>query len=258
MDHIDGGTPFDWGRTSADYAKYRPGYPASFYELLRLMGIGLAGQRILDLGTGTGELAINFAAQGAEVTGLDLSEGQLAEAERAAGGKGVRVDWKLGAAEDADFAPAGLDAVTASMCWHYFDKPKVLPVIRRILKPAGLLLVSRYIWLPFESRAADETEKLIAKYSPGWTAGGQTGEEKPVPDWDPMGMRLTTFHTYKADIPFTHESWRGRIRASRGVGASLAPDRVREFDAELAALLGTLVPEHFTVKHLITVRIFEN
>src|SRR4030095_15888693 len=53
---IDGGTAFDWGKTSPDYAVYRPGYPKSFYAILQAVGIGAPGQHILDLGTGTGVL----------------------------------------------------------------------------------------------------------------------------------------------------------------------------------------------------------
>ena len=54
---IDEGHAFDWGKTSPDYAVYRPGYPASFYTVLQALGIGTPGQDILDLGTGTGVLA---------------------------------------------------------------------------------------------------------------------------------------------------------------------------------------------------------
>ncbi|MBQ3916489.1 MAG: class I SAM-dependent methyltransferase, partial [Ruminococcus sp.] len=52
--NIDGGKPFDWGRTSADYAKYRDIYPEQFYERIISRGLCKDGQRVLDLGTGTG------------------------------------------------------------------------------------------------------------------------------------------------------------------------------------------------------------
>lgn len=78
---IDQGCPFDWGKTSPDYAVYRPGYPASFYAILQAVGIGQPGQHILDLGTGTGVLARAFARQGAHVTGIDIAAEQIAAAE---------------------------------------------------------------------------------------------------------------------------------------------------------------------------------
>ena len=44
---IDGGKPFDWGLTSADYAKYRDIYPDVLYQTLYEMGIGGAGRLCL-------------------------------------------------------------------------------------------------------------------------------------------------------------------------------------------------------------------
>lgn len=51
-------------------------------------------------------------------------------------------------------------------------------------------------------------------------------------------------HTYSfdVDVPYSPETWRGRIRASAGVGASLPPEQVNRFDAELKALLEAKYP----------------
>src|SRR6266487_2345265 len=70
---IDNGKAFDWGKTSPDYAVYRPGYPASFYTMLQAVGIGQPEQDVLDLGTGTGVLARAFAQQWAHVIGMDIA-----------------------------------------------------------------------------------------------------------------------------------------------------------------------------------------
>lgn len=66
---IDGGRFFDWGRASQEYAKYRDIYPEEFYQ--RIVGAGLCvkGQRVLDLGTGTGVLPRNLYRYGAEFVG---------------------------------------------------------------------------------------------------------------------------------------------------------------------------------------------
>ncbi|MFC1745990.1 class I SAM-dependent methyltransferase [Candidatus Riflebacteria bacterium] len=52
------------------------------------------GSSILDLGCGTGRHAIELAKKGFSVTGVDLSSGMLAEAQKAADSAGVHVDWK--------------------------------------------------------------------------------------------------------------------------------------------------------------------
>ena len=56
---------------------------------------------------------------------------------------------------------------------------------------------------------------------------------------------------FDVDVPFTLERWRGRIRASRGVGATLSSDEVARFDAEHDALLAQLRGDDFTVRHRV-------
>ena len=75
---IGGGPLEDYGSPSG------PARRAQFYDMLALLGIGLPGQRIADLATGTGLLAREFAGRGASVDGVDIAEGQIATA-RAAG-----------------------------------------------------------------------------------------------------------------------------------------------------------------------------
>jgi len=54
IQEIDKGKPFDWGKTSDDYAKYRDIYPQEFYEYILNLGLCKDGQKVLDIGTGTG------------------------------------------------------------------------------------------------------------------------------------------------------------------------------------------------------------
>lgn len=60
---------------------------------------------------------------------------------------------------------------------------------------------------------------------------------------------------YREALGFTRESWRGRIRACRGIGAELSAEEVQAFDAELDALLRNIAPEEFTVLHWIDAHI---
>ena len=62
---IDNGKAFDWGKTSADYAKYRDIYPQAFYDKIISRGLCVNGQRVLDIGTGTGVLQRNMYRYGA-------------------------------------------------------------------------------------------------------------------------------------------------------------------------------------------------
>ncbi len=77
---IDHGKEFDWGSASKDYARYRDIYPPEFYQKIVDLGLCVRGQTVLDLGTGTGVLPWNLYQYGADWTGIDLSENQIAEA----------------------------------------------------------------------------------------------------------------------------------------------------------------------------------
>src|SRR5262249_3077520 len=78
----------------------------------------------------------------------------------------------------------------------------------------------------------------IRAHHPHWSLGGGNGL---YPEWltglAEAGFRDLESFSYDEPAVYTPESWRGRIRASAGVGASLAPPAVAAFGAELAALL---------------------
>jgi len=71
----------------------------------------VTGQRVLDVGTGTGRAAIALAARGAHVTGVDASAEMLAVAERRARGAGLDVTFARGDAHGLAFADRSFEAV---------------------------------------------------------------------------------------------------------------------------------------------------
>src|SRR5262252_8462748 len=92
---IDPGRAIDWGRTSADYDAHRPGPPERLYDLLAALGIGGPGQRVLDLGTGTGLVARALARRGARVCGTDIAANQVEAARSAAAREGLDVEFRV-------------------------------------------------------------------------------------------------------------------------------------------------------------------
>jgi hypothetical protein len=62
-------------------------------------------------------------------------------------------------------------------------------------------------------------------------------------------LEIRGFFLYDEAIPFTAEGWRGRIRACRGVGASLDPAAVEAVDRELEDWLRKNAGQRFTVLH---------
>jgi SAM-dependent methyltransferase len=240
----------DWSNASADYARFRPGPPPSFYARLAAFGTGLPGQRILDLGTGTGVLARNFAGQGSIVAGIDVAEGQLARARQLAAEQGLAIDFRHASAEATPFAAGAFDRLTANQCWSYFDKARAVPEVRRLLAPGGMLAVTQFSWLTHNDPIGRASEDLIYKHNPSFDTGRWSGEIRSMPDLA-EGVRTCGLFWYDEAIPFTRETWRGRIRANRGVGASLSAHAVAAFDAEHDAMLRVMGAEDFTIPHRI-------
>ncbi len=103
-----------------------------------------AGQRVLDIGSGTGTLAIMIAeAQpGVEVTGIDPDDEMLARARKKAEAAGVRIDFQNGSATELPFADGSFDRVTSTLMAHHLPtsaKEQMFAEVRRVLKPAGEL-----------------------------------------------------------------------------------------------------------------------
>jgi SAM-dependent methyltransferase len=252
---IDHGRTIDWGATSGDYAAFRPGPPEELFDRLQALGIGVPGQRILDLGTGTGVMARAFARRGSSVAAIDIAPEQVAAARRLAEAEALRIDFRVAPAEEPPFADHGFDAATANQCFLYFDRKRALAALRRVLVPGGRLVTSHFNWLPRVDPVAGASEALILKFNPSWEAGGFDGTVVPVPDWLPSDVVLEGFFWFDVEVPFDRAAWRGRIRASRGVGASLPASEVAVFDSEHAALLERIAPPVFAVKHRIDARI---
>lgn len=128
---IDGGKAFDWGRASADYARYRDIYPHIFFDKVSELGLCVKGQRVLDIGTGTGVVPRCMYHYGAEWTGADISENQIAQAITLAQNAGMNIDFVVSSAEEIEFPDRSFDVITACQCFFYFDYDVVIPKLAR-------------------------------------------------------------------------------------------------------------------------------
>ncbi|MBP5601660.1 MAG: class I SAM-dependent methyltransferase [Treponema sp.] len=254
---IDDGKAFDWGKTSKEYAKFRDIYPQEFYKMIVDRGLCISGQKVLDLGTGTGVLPRNMYKYGAEWTGTDISPEQIEQAKLLAAAGNMKIDFKALATEQLDFPKNSFDVITACQCFWYFDHEKVMPVLADLLKPDGKLVILYMAWLPDEDEIAKKSEELILKYSPKWTGAGEHRHEIWVPDVAYNYFEKQEHKEYDLKVPFTKETWHGRIKASRGIGASLNAEELAEWDAEHRAMLDKFAPEKFEILHYAAITVLK-
>ena len=246
---IDAGKAFDWGRTSQEYAKYRDIYPEQFYRKIIDRDLCTEGQKVLDLGTGTGVLPRNLYRYGAVWTGTDISPEQIEQAQLLAQAGGMQIDFKAVPTEEIDFPAGSFDVITACQCFWYFDHERVMPKLAQLLKPEGKLLILYMAWLPYEDKIAGASEELVLKYNPKWSGAGETRHPIWIPDVAYEYFEPEDHEEYDLMVPFTKETWHGRMRACRGVGASLNAEELAGWDAEHRALLDAIAPENFEILH---------
>lgn len=245
--NIDNGKAFDWGRASSDYARFRDIYPAEFYDRIVNRNLCITGQRVLDVGTGTGVIPRNMYGYGAEWTGIDISENQIEQAKILS--EGLDIDYYAAAVENVGFPDGFFDVITACQCFWYFDHERVMPEFFRMLKPGGRILILCMAWLPFEDKIAGASERLVLKYNPEWSGAGEVMHPIGIPDCYVQRFELVYHEEYLLNVPFTRESWNGRMRACRGVGASLSEKEIVEWEQEHRKQLADMAPTKFTVLH---------
>ncbi|MHB8341491.1 MAG: class I SAM-dependent methyltransferase, partial [Mycobacteriales bacterium] len=128
--------------TASYCAKHRPSYPPEVWDLLSDHAALTTASSMLDLGCGTGFIALALAGRVRRVTGVDPDADMLGEADRAATACGSRnVKWVLGTAEEFEGEPGTYRLVTIGSAFHWLARPSVAENAHRLLDAGGVLAV---------------------------------------------------------------------------------------------------------------------
>ncbi|HEV2301317.1 MAG TPA: class I SAM-dependent methyltransferase [Stellaceae bacterium] len=111
----------------------------------RIIGLVLAGRAcldVIDLGCGTGFLALELAAQGHRVVGVDFAPAMVAAARQKAAERGLAVRFEAGDAESLPFAAASFGlAVSRHLLWTLPHPEAAIAEWIRMLRPGGRLAI---------------------------------------------------------------------------------------------------------------------
>jgi SAM-dependent methyltransferase len=244
----------DFGRHSEDYATHRPGPPPSFYRRLDTI-VPIEGLNALDLATGPGTIALELAARGCCVVGIDTSAQQVRTASRVAAEQQLneKVQFTIASAENTGLEAGSFDLVTAGQCWHWFDSHAAMAETLRVLRPGGVLAIVYHTYLAEHSPVARDTEELVLEFNPSWTMAGWTGIfSERIDELIRGGFSLIEQFCYHHDEEFSHARWRGRMRTCSGVGSgNLSPFEVKQFDKELGHMLRKKYPDPMVVEYRV-------
>lgn len=144
-------------------------------KLARFAGVR-AGERVLDVGTGTGVVAITAARLGARVEALDLTPELLVQARENAHIAGCeQIVWTEGDAEQLPYADGSFDLVLSQFGHMFAPRPeRVVAELRRVLKPGGRVAFAT--WPP--EHFVGRMFTFVGKYSPPLPEGAA-----PPPLW---------------------------------------------------------------------------
>ena len=135
-----------FARSAAAYERGRPGYPDDAVDALVA---ALPGRDVVDLAAGTGKLTRALAARGCAVVAVE----PVAEMRAAIAAPARALE---GRAEATYLPTASADGVTVAQAFHWFDGPRALAEIHRVLRPGGVLAL---IWN--RRRMQDEINQRI-------------------------------------------------------------------------------------------------
>jgi SAM-dependent methyltransferase len=142
IDQIKAGMRNTW--MAGDFGVVAKTIAGAGEAFIQRLGIA-AGSRVLDIATGTGNLAVPLARTGCIVTGVDIAPNLLVQARERAAAEGLAIAFDEGDAEALPYADASFDAVVTMFGAMFAPRPELVAAeLARVLKPGGLLAMANW------------------------------------------------------------------------------------------------------------------
>jgi SAM-dependent methyltransferase len=176
---------------------------SSAVEFLDRLGIE-AGASLLDVGCGSGQLALIAARRGARVTGVDIATNSILAARGRAASEGLDARFDEGDAEALPYADSSFDLVASIFGAIFAPRPELVAAeLLRVCLPGGTIAMANWTREGFIGKMFKTFARFIAP--PGMPAPVLWGDEGVVAERFGVGvsdLRLTRV-CYRFDYPFT-------------------------------------------------------
>jgi len=207
---------------SADYAKFRPGYPEALFDWIAAQTA--SHDLAWDCGCGNGQASQPLAQRFARVVGTDVSAQQIAQAA-----PHPRIEYRVAPAEQGGLADTSVNVVTIAQALHWFDFERFYAEVQRVLKPGGIIVAWTYQLLRADSAVdallTDFYSRVLGPWWPPerkWVDAGYRGMPFPFAAIETPGFEIRLQWTL-ADLLAYLGTWSATQRYRKAEGADPVP-----------------------------------
>ena len=148
--------------TSGNFGRIARGYELGAAQFITRLGLE-PGERVLDVATGTGNLAIPAARTGALVTGVDIAPNLVTQAKARAASEGLAMRLDVGDAEALPYADGEFDTAVSMFGLMFAARPeRAASELLRVVRPGGRIAMAN--WTP--TSFIGEMLRTTARYAP--------------------------------------------------------------------------------------------
>lgn len=223
--------PINWFEQGGEaYARFRPSYPDQLVDFLATL---VPDRRLaVDVGCGTGQMAVQLAKRFDRVIGFDPSQGQLAHAATA-----QQVRYACANAERLPLRGHCISLVIAAQAAHWFDLPAFYAEVRRVAMADALLVLLSYGVLRLEPSLQERFSRFyqheIGPYWPAerqWVDTGYAGMDFPFAELSAPSMVIRLDWTLAQLLGYI-STW-SAVRHAREAGQE---SLLKQFAEDMAA-----------------------
>lgn len=241
------------------YAQYRAPYAQEILnDVKNYFHLDEKGT-LLDLGCGTGELAVPLASSFEKVIGLDPSPEMLEEArERAEREKVTNIEWVKKTAEEIEPSLGIFRLTTIGTAFHWMEQDLVLKKVYEQTETGGgvaILFGSLSKWWDAQTPWQQKAKSIVQKYlgverraGDGYFAEYRKGGGRSEDALGRSAFKDMKAYTYKTSFQLNSEQVVGRLYSSSWAGKDFFGDKAPEFEAELKSELLKLNPQDIFVE----------
>ena len=220
--HLDRARAGSFGSVADQYDRFRPTYPDALIDDLA----GLRPAKVLDVGCGTGKVAVSLAERCLTVLGVEVDQ-RMAEVARAHG-----IDVRVAAFESWDAAGRTFGLVTCGDAWHWIDPARGVVKAADVLEAGGT--IARF-WTTavLGEPAIAAFDPIYRKHAPEITQVWRPSECTPrfhASGADPFAQSEafspTEMRTYQWERSLSTDEWLG-LTATISDHQRLGPERLQ-------------------------------